>query len=165
MNGALEFAGEALACLAADKTRGQIAQVFEDRPEKLLCHFRAPHLITIRKIVARGRRGATDAGQRSAMQPQGITYVIETDRMGELRVEQRDHMTPRTITPALSVDFGFTCELGNQELRNQIANLPQQIQFRNGWNDFVFFFYPCRVAGRSDSFQLFRQFLWDGCEI
>jgi hypothetical protein len=27
-----------------------------------------------------------------------------------------------------------------------------------------FIFHPCRVAGRSKAFQLFRQFLWDGCE-
>src|SRR5713101_4382675 len=55
-------------------------------------------------------------------------------------------------------------QLGNQKVRNEVAYLPQQIQFRRRWNGLVFIFHPCRVAGLSKSFQLFFKFLWDGCE-
>jgi hypothetical protein len=98
------------------------------------------------------------------MQTQGITNAIESDAMGQLCVEQGDHMTPWSKGPDLLIDFGFARYLGNQELRNEVANLPQQIQFRTGWNAIVVFSHPCRVAGPSKTFQPFLEILWDGCD-
>jgi hypothetical protein len=40
-------------------------------------------------------------------------------------------------------------------LWNEVANLPQQVQFCGGWNILVVFFHPCRVAGLNKIFQLF----------
>ena len=37
----------------------------------------------------------------------------------------------------------------------KLQNLPQQVQLCSGWNVFVVFFHPCRVAGLHKTFQLF----------
>jgi hypothetical protein len=63
------------------------------------------------------------------MQRQGITNVIESDTMGELREEQSDYVTPRSKGPGLFVHLGFARDPGDQKLRNEVANLAQQIQF------------------------------------
>src|ERR1039457_4389213 len=73
-------------------------------------------------------------------------------------------MTPCAEGAHLVCHSCFACQLRNQKLRNKVAYLPQQIQFRHRWNELVFIFHPCLVAGPNNSFQLFRQFLWDGCE-
>ena len=89
------------------------------------------------------------------MQAQSITDIIESDAMSQLGIEQSNQMTPR----AESADFVFhsslASQLGNEKPWNQIAYLPQQIQFGRRWNVFVLVFHPCRVAGLSKSFQLF----------
>jgi hypothetical protein len=66
-------------------------------------------------------------------------------------------MTPRTEGADHLFDSGFPSQVGNQKLRNEVAYLPQQIQFRRRWNELVVFFHPCRVAGLNNSFQLFVQ--------
>src|ERR1017187_6060168 len=73
-------------------------------------------------------------------------------------------MTPRAEGAHLVCHSCFACQLRNQKLRNKVAYLPQHIQFRHRWNELVFIFHPYLVAGPNKSFQLFRQFLWDGCE-
>ena len=78
--------------------------------------------------------------------------------MSQLCVEQRPHMAPRAEGPDFPFHAGFPGELGNQKIGNEVANLAQQIQFRRGWNGFVFLFHPCLVAGANKSFQLFSIF-------
>ena len=164
MNRAAKFPGEALAGRAAEKARREIAQVFEDRPEELLSHFGGADFVGVGKIIAGGSRGPAQTGERTRMQAQGVTDIIETDAVGQLGIEQGDRMAPGTEGADFLIHSGITGEFGNKKIGNEVANLAQQIQFRGSWNGFVFLFHPCPVAGQSKSFQLFRQFLWDGCE-
>ena len=48
-------------------------------------------------------------------------------------------------------------------LRNEFANLPQQVQFRPGCQAFAYAFYPCRVTGLRSTFQL--SFKSDGMAV
>jgi hypothetical protein len=66
-------------------------------------------------------------------------------------------MVPGSKGARLVLGSGLSSYLGNQKIRNEVANLPQQIQFGAGWNVFVFYFHPCRVAGLIKMFQLFRK--------
>jgi len=68
---------------------------------------------------------------------------------------QPPNQTAVNAFEACGLDSGLPSYLGHQKIRNEVANLPQQIQFRRGWNVFVFYFRPCRVAGLSKTFQLF----------
>ena len=63
------------------------------------------------------------------MQAQGITDIIESDAVSQLRIEQRNHMTPRAEGADFLFHSRFASQLGNQKLGNEVANLPQQIQF------------------------------------
>jgi hypothetical protein len=46
-----------------------------------------------------------------------------------LDIEQRNDMTPGRKSSGLLIRSGFSGHLGNQELRNEVANLAQQIKF------------------------------------
>ena len=65
--------------------------------------------------------------------PKGIANVVETDAVGELGVEQADHMTPR----AEGSRFGFTVrgprQLRHQMVGDQVAKLPQKRKLTGGW--------------------------------
>jgi len=113
----------------ADKAWGQSAQVRKDRPEELLGHFGWTHFVRMRKSVACRRRGSAPAGKRPRVEPQSIANIIEADAVGELREEQSHDMAPRCKGSGFLSHLGGASNLGNQKLRNQIANLPQQIQF------------------------------------
>jgi len=139
--------------------------VLEYPPEEYLGHVGRSDLVGVGKVVAGGRRRASDAGERARIQVQGITDVVESDTMSQLRVTQTDNMTQRTKGSGLFIDFGLPSYLGNQEFGNEVANLAQQIHFRSRWNVVVFIFHPCRVAGRNEMFQLFLKILWDGCDL
>ena len=137
--------------------------MLEHSPEEFLGHLAGANFVGVGKIVAAGRGGPPQTGQRTRMQAQRITHIIEPDAVSQLRVEKANYMAPRTEGADLLFYSSFPSELGNQKIRNEVADLPQQIQFRRRWNDLVFLFHPCRVAGLNNSFQLFLHFLWDGC--
>ena len=67
------------------------------------------------------------------MQAQGIANVIESDRVAELGKKQRDDVTPGTERAGFTPHAGFTRQCGNEELGNQIANLPKKIELRWSW--------------------------------
>ena len=91
--------------------------MFKDGPEEFLGHLGRTHFVRMGKVVAGGGRGSPDAGQWTRLQAQGITNVVESDAMGELRVDQRHHMTPRTEGAGSFIHFCFTGNLGHQKLR------------------------------------------------
>ncbi|HZM05605.1 MAG TPA: hypothetical protein VFC44_21595 [Candidatus Saccharimonadales bacterium] len=52
--------------------------------------------------------------------------------------------------------------LGHQKIRNEVANLPQQIQFGGGWNVLVVIFHPDPCGRAKQNVPAFSQILWDG---
>ena len=49
--------------------------------------------------------------------------------MGKLREQQGDDMAPTGEGSGLLGHLGGAGNLGHQKLRNEVANLPQQVQF------------------------------------
>src|SRR5437879_137072 len=96
-------------------------------------------------ITARGRC-APDAGQRSRVQLQGITHVVEADAMRQLGIGLAHDMTPRTECARLILSTRRPGQLRNRVLRNDIADLPQGVELGTCWLDLLFF-HPCLVAG------------------
>ena len=87
MNRPLEPPDKSFPRFATDEARREIAQVFEHRPEELLRHRRRADFVGVGQIVAAGRSGSPQAGQRTRMQAQGITHVIEPDAVSQLRIQ------------------------------------------------------------------------------
>ena len=83
----------------------------------------------MREVVAAGGRGSPDAGERPGVQLQGIANVVESDAVSQLRVKQADDVAPRCEGPGFFIRLGLMRDLGNKKLGNEIANLPQKIQF------------------------------------
>ena len=158
MNGPIELPGKSLPGFPADKTRGKIAQVFEDRPEEFLSHLGRPDFVRVGKIIATGWSRSSQAGQWTGMQAKRITHIIDPNAVSQLRKQQRDDVTPSTKGADFLLDSRFSGEFWNQEVWNEVAYLPQQIQLRRSWDRFAVIFHPCRVAGLNKPFQLFLQF-------
>jgi hypothetical protein len=66
-------------------------------------------------------------------------------------------VTPGAERAGFVLDAGNPRQFGRQKVRNEVANLPEQVQFRGRWNGRVFIFHPCRMAAPNQSFQLFSK--------
>ena len=110
------------------------------------------------KGVAIGRGGPAQAGERPRMQTQPVAHIVETDAMSQLGVNQGDQVTPGAESASFVLNPGSPRQLGHHKVRNEVANLPQQVQFCGGWNVLVVIFHPCRVAGLNKIFQLFLKY-------
>ena len=157
MDGALELAGKALARAAADKTWRPVAQMLQDRPEKLFGHVRRTHFVGVGQGVAVGRGGTAQTGERPRVQPQCVAHIVEANAVSELGIHQGDQMTPGAEGAGFGLNPGSPRQFWHQEVRNEVANLPQQVHLCGGWNVLVVFFHPCRVAGLRKTFQLFSK--------
>ena len=67
MNGPLELPGESFARFPTDKARRQIPQVFEHGPEELLRQVGRADFTGVGQVIATGRGGAPQTGQRIRM--------------------------------------------------------------------------------------------------
>ena len=88
------------------------------------------------------------------MQVKSVADVIESNRMGELGVQQSDHLAPRAERPGLLLDSMFPGQLGDQVVWDEVAELPEDGEFGAGWLRRFSVFHPCRVAGESASANL-----------
>jgi hypothetical protein len=75
-----------------------------------------------------------------------VAQVIEADAMTQLGIQQINDMAPRADSARLFGHAGLTGDFGDFMLRNEIANLAQDVELGTRWFD-CFLFHPCRVAG------------------
>jgi hypothetical protein len=132
-------------------------ELVEHRPEQGFGHLGIMFPVGVRKGVFARRRRAADRRQRPRMQSQRIANVVEAQRVGELRIYQAEHMTPRIEGPALFLHRMGAGQLRDQMIGNQIAKLPQKRKLTGGWlvSCFVCFFMPYLVARPKPASQLF----------
>ena|SRR5437764_14732617 len=81
VNGSFEFTCKALPGFATDKTRREIAQMLEHFPKEFLGHLRGSNLVGVGKIVAAGRGGTSQAGERTRIQSERVTDIVKSDAM------------------------------------------------------------------------------------
>jgi hypothetical protein len=163
VNRALEAAQQTLALATAGEARVQALEMFEHGPEELLGHRGVAMLVGVGEIVPRGCRRSAQGRQRTRVQTQRITDVIEPNGMGELCVNQRDHMTPRRERPRFLIHLSRTRQFGHEKLRDGVANLAQnRVQMRR-WRRGFGFFHPAVGRKSNPVPTLFFVSLWDGC--
>src|SRR5947209_20408803 len=71
-------------------------EVLEHRPEQPFGQRRVAMFIGVGKGVATRRGCPAQGRKRPAVQPQRVTDIVEANRMGQLRKEHADHVTPGT---------------------------------------------------------------------
>src|SRR5439155_17944754 len=134
---------------ATSKTRTEILQVLQSLPKQLLCHDRVTLPIGIGKRVALGRSSPTNRREGSRVQRQSIANVVESQTMGQLREEQREHVTPGGVGARLLLDARLSGQLRDQVIGNVVANLTQNRQLTSRWlSALVFLFHDraCRTV-------------------
>jgi len=114
MNGPPEPPRKLPAGFAADEPRRQVSQMLIHRPEQLLGHDGVAHPVGMGKVVARGRSRAPQGRQRSGVELEGVTDIVESDAMAHLRVAEGDDMTPLILGAGLLIDSGLVGQLGHQ---------------------------------------------------
>ena len=118
----------------------------QNRPEQLFGHFSRALPIGVGQTVTTGRGGTPNGGERPAMELKRVAQIVQTDTMNQLRIQQMDDMVPRPDSARLVIHSSLPGNPGNFVLRNEMANLAQDVELGTRWlNSFVF--HPCRVAG------------------
>jgi len=120
-------------------------EVFEHRPEQPFGQRRVTMFIGVGKGVAARRAGPAQGRKRPAVQPQGVTDVVEANRMGQLRKGHADHVTPGTEGSRLGIHAGLAREFRDEMGRNPIAQLSQNRELGGGWFG-ISLFHLCRVT-------------------
>ncbi len=67
--------------------------------------------VRMAEIVATRRRGATQGGERPAVEPERVTHVVQSERVADLAEDQSDDVTPGTIAARLRINTGFPGDL------------------------------------------------------
>ena len=132
--------------LALREARNRICQMLHHAPVKLFGHVRIAHLVRMAQGVARGRNRPADSRERCCIHLKRVAHIIKPKRMGEVGVQQRNHMAPRRERPAPGIDAMLLRKVRHHVSRNQIAQLFQDCIPMSGW--FVFlslFFHTLRV--------------------
>ena len=121
------------------------SQVFKHRPEQPFSQRRVPMLIGVREGIAAGRGGPPQGRKRPTVEPQGITDIVKTNGVGQLRKEHADHVTPGTEGAGLGIHPSLSRKFRYQMRWNEIAKLSQNRELGGGWFG-VSFFHLCRVT-------------------
>src|SRR5208282_1210315 len=168
VNEPLETEGEPGRAVAA-KSGLQRLQMFQHRPEELLGHFRIPPTVGMRERVLVRRSRSAQCRQRPGVQAQSVAHVIESQAVGQLRVEQADDMAPRTERAGVIFHAGLVGQMRHQMRRNEVAKLAQERKLAAGWlvSCLIFHALPCGKAQtrKPTFFTPQPSTLWDSSEL
>ncbi len=92
----------------------------------------------VAQVVARWRNGSADGGECRRVHLECIAHVVESERMGEVSVQQRNHMAPRRERPTLDIHAMLLGKVRDHVARNQFADLFQCCISMSGWFVCVF---------------------------
>ena len=110
---------------ATAKAGMQGLQVRQHCPEEFFTQRTSPAFVGVTERVARRGRGPAHRPQGADLEPQRVAYVVQTQRVADLRIKHRHHMAPRAERAGLAVGSGFPRQLWHQMRRNQFDELPQ----------------------------------------
>jgi len=132
MDHAFETEGKARTAIPA-KTGVEFFQMAQDGVEEVLGHLGGAFAVGGGKRVLAGRGRAAHGRERSRVQPQGITDIVEADGVGQLGIEQAHDMAPRRERPGAFDDPSIPRQFGHQVCRNKIAELMQEREAAARW--------------------------------
>lgn len=134
MDDAPETMRQAATTPAGGKVRLHALQVLEGAPEQLFGHRGVASLARMRHTVATRGRRAADARQPADVMTQRIAHVVESDRVGHLRIQQRHHMAPRAERTRHRFHAGLARQLRHHMARDQVAKLREDRELAPGWS-------------------------------
>lgn len=156
MNRLAEAAEVSTAHLALRKAGHRIHQMRHHAPIKFFGHVRVANLIRMAEVVARWRNRIADGGECRRIHLECIANIVKSERMSKVGIQQRNHMAPRRVRPALGINTMLFRKVRDHVSGNQIAQLLQGCIPMSGW--FVFlslFFHTLRVEDLDGTYQPF----------
>ena len=81
--------------------------MLQDFPEEPFGQDRVALSVGVGEVVATGRGGAAQGGQRPGVQLQGITHIVQANAVAQLSLRETDHVTPRREGAYLFVHPGL----------------------------------------------------------
>ena len=127
------------------KTRTEILQVLQGLPKQFFSHDGVTLAIGIGKRVALGCRGSTNRREGAGMQRQRVANIVESQTMGQLCEEQREHVTPGRVGARVIRHTRLPGQLRNQMIGNEVADLTQQREPTLRWLLFLAFCFHNRA--------------------
>ena len=127
------------------KTRTEILQVLQGLPKQFLRHDGVPLAIGMGKRVALRWRGSTNRREGARVQRQRVANVVESQTMGQLCEEQREHVTPGRVGARVIRHACLPSQLRNQMIGNEVADLTQQSEPTLRWLLFSAFCFHNRA--------------------
>ena len=124
-------------------------------PEQLLGHAGLAHAVGMRQGVGTGTSSPSNRRKRAAKKFERIANVVEAQRMSQLRIEHCHYMAPGREGARLLVHTSLLGHFADQEGRNKIANLAQDLEFVRALDWFCIFFHLLLVAQIQNLFQRF----------
>ena len=103
--------------------------MLQHRPEDFLGHLP----VGVGEGVLARRGGPRDRLQGTRVQPQRVANVVESQGVGQLGVEEVDHMAQRAKHAGLGVCPGVPGQLRHEMSGNEIAELVQQRELAARW--------------------------------
>ena len=101
-------------------------KMFENTPEQRLRHLGATFPVRGGQAIAAGRRGTANGGEFALVVAQRVANVVESGRMRQLGVQQRNHMTPGRIGAPFLLDAVPARQLGDQMAGDERTDLMQR---------------------------------------
>jgi hypothetical protein len=121
----------------------------QDRPEQGFGHGAVPGFVGMAEIIARRRGGPAQRPQGSRPQFEGVAHVVQTERVGQLGVEQRHDVAPGREAARLFVHPVLARQLRHQVCGNEFDELPQDACFTLVRAGGFLFFHTCLLAASS----------------
>ncbi len=170
MDGPSKPTGQAPKAAAGSELRLDTLQMSEHTPEQLLGHGGVTVPACMRQTVAARWAGPSDACQPATVMPQRIAYIVQPNRVRQLRVEHRHHVTPRAETARHPLHPGLPGQFCHQVPGDVVAqlNCSKIVSFpRVGVGLLVLFFISDRYRDRKNlpTPTFSSQFLWDACVL
>jgi hypothetical protein len=107
--------------------------MIQDWPKEFLRQFGRPYFVGMRQAVSTWRSRTTQSGDRSGVETQGVTNIVQSDRSRKLSVYHGNDVTPGTENPSSMISTGFPSQLGNETSRKEVADLAKNCEFGTGW--------------------------------
>lgn len=128
--------------------RGELLQLGQHFPEQRFGHGGVALPVDVRERVLDRRAGPANRRKRPRVQPQRIAHVVESQSMGQLGIDQADHVTPGLEGATVGLRVVLARQSSHQMVGNQIAQLAQERKAAARWLAVGFLLHdlPC---GRS----------------
>lgn len=125
VNGSLEAVWQTPVAARRAKAGSKLLEMLEHFPEKLLHHVAVAVPVGVRKGVSARRYRSPNGSEFGRMMPQGVTDIVESDGMGQLREKQTHDMAPRRKSTSPFIDPILTGQFFGQMRRDKFTKLMQ----------------------------------------